>query len=172
MTARCCGIRDICAITGYSRGKVLAALSSTHQTCPERTHYQTLQVDEFWTFVGKKRNKAWLVYAWDQESGKMVAHVWGKRDLATVMQPKQRLKESGVTYGQIASANWSAFLKVFQGDVHQVGKQHTVGIEGNNCRLRQRIRRAVRRTCCFSKKMLYHLKVFAIGFFYINYGFI
>ena len=75
MTARCCGIRDICAITGYSRGKVLAALSSTHQTCPERTHYQTLQVDEFWTFVGKKRNKAWLVYAWDQESGKMVAHV-------------------------------------------------------------------------------------------------
>ena len=52
------------------------------------------------------------------------------------------------------------------------GKQHTVGIEGNNCRLRQRIRRAVRRTCCFSKKMLYHLKVFAIGFFYINYGFI
>ncbi|MFC2753084.1 MAG: IS1 family transposase, partial [Cardiobacterium sp.] len=35
----------------------------------------------------------------------------------------------------------------------------------------QRIRRAVRRTCCFSKKMLYHLKAFAIGFFYINYGF-
>ena len=52
------------------------------------------------------------------------------------------------------------------------GKQHTVGIEGNNCRLRQRIRRAVCRTYCFSKKMLYHLRAFAIGFFYINYGFI
>ena len=58
MSARCCGIRDICNITGYSRGKVQAALKrSTHQTSPQRTHYQTLQVDEFWTFVGKKRNK-------------------------------------------------------------------------------------------------------------------
>ncbi|MBE0443588.1 IS1 family transposase, partial [Psychrobacter sp. FME13] len=33
----------------------------------------------------------------------------------------------------------------------QIGKQHTVGIEGNNCRLRHRLRRAVRKTCCFSK---------------------
>ena len=72
--------------------------------------------------LARNTTKVWLVYAWDQESGKMVAHVWGKRDLATVMQPKQRLKESGVTYGQIASDNWSAFLKVFQGDVHQVGE--------------------------------------------------
>jgi len=173
MTARCCGIRDICSITGYSRGKIQAALKrSPHQTSPQRTHYQTLQVDEFWTFVGKKRNKVWLIYACNQVGGEMVAHVWGKRDLATVMQLKQRLKALGVTCDRIASANWAAFLKAFQDDEHQVGKQYTVDIERNNCRLRQRIRRAVRKTCCFSKKMLYHLKAFAIGFFYINYGFI
>jgi len=87
-----------------------------------------------------------------------------------VMQLKQRLKALGVTYDRIATDNWAAFLKAFQDDEHQVGKQYTVGIEGNNCRLRQRIRRAVRKTCCFSKKMLYHVKAFAIGFFYINYG--
>ena len=173
MTARCCGIRDICSITGYSRGKVQAALKrSTHQISPERTYYQTLQVDEFWTFVGQKRNKVWLIYAYDQASGEIVAHVWGKRDLATVMQLKQRLKALGVTYDRIASDNWVAFLKAFQDDEHQVGKRYTVGIEGNNCRLRQRIRRAVRKTCCFSKKMFYHIKAFAIGFFYINYGFV
>ena len=173
MTARCCGIRDICSITGYSRGKVQAALKrSTHQINPQRTHYQTLQVDEFWTFVGKKRNKVWLIYAYDQAGGEIVAYEWGKRDLATVIQLKQRLKALGVTCDRIASANWAAFLKAFQDDEHQVGKQYTVDIEGNNCRLRQRIRRAVRKTCCFSKKMLYHLKAFAIGFFYISYGFI
>ena len=208
MTARCCGIRDICSITGYSRGKVQAALKrSTHQINPQRTHYshppkvsdkarcrrqyavvrrdnatqyeafggwlyQTLQVDEFWTFVGKKRNKVWLIYAYDQAGGEIVAYEWGKRDLATVMQLKQRLKALGVTYDRIASDNWAAFLKAFQDDGHQVGKRHTVGIEGNNCRLRQRIRRAVRKTCCFSKKMFYHVKAFAIGFFYINYGFV
>lgn len=164
------GIRDICNITGYSRGKVQAALKrSTHQTSPQRTHYQTLQVDEFWTFVGKKRNKVWLIYAYDQAGGEIIAHVWGKRDLATVMQLKQRLKALGVTYDRIPSDNGSAFLKAFQDDEHQEGKIYTAGIEGNNCRLRHRIRRAVRKTCCFSKKMLYHLKAFAIGFFYINY---
>ena len=155
----------------YSRGKVQAALKrSTHQISPQRTHYQTLQVDEFWAFVGKKRNKVWLIYAYDQAGGEIVAHVWGKRDLATVMQLKQRLKALGVTYDRIATDNWAAFLKAFQDDEHQVGKRYTVGIEGNNCRLRQRMRRAVRKTCCFSKKMFYHVKAFAIGFFYINYG--
>ena len=82
------------------------------------------------------------------------------------------IKALGVTYDRIATDNWAAFLKAFQDDGHQVGKRHTVGIEGNNCRLRQRIRRAVRKTCCFSKKMFYHVKAFAIGFFYINYGFV
>ncbi|MDR1301476.1 MAG: IS1 family transposase, partial [Treponema sp.] len=41
-----------------------------------------------------------------------------------------------------------------------------------NCRMRHRIRRAFRRTCCFSKKVLNHLKAFEMAFFYINYGFV
>lgn len=38
--------------------------------------------------------------------------------------------------------------------------------------LRHRIKRAVRRTCCFSKKVLNHVKAFNLGFFYINHGFV
>jgi IS1 family transposase len=52
------------------------------------------------------------------------------------------------------------------------GKEHTVGIEGNNCRLRHRIRRTFCRTCCFSKKLFNHRKAFDMAFFYINYGFV
>lgn len=33
----------------------------------------------------------------------------------------------------------------------QFGKKHTVGTEGNNCLLRHRLKREVRKTCCFSK---------------------
>ena len=47
-----------------------------------------------------------------------------------------------------------------------------MGIEGNNRRLRHRIRRIVRKTCCFSKKLLYHFKAFNPAFHYINYGFV
>ena len=43
MTARRCGIRDICAITGYSRDKVQAALKrSPHQIIPKQKHYDIL----------------------------------------------------------------------------------------------------------------------------------
>ncbi|MFJ1390825.1 IS1 family transposase, partial [Capnocytophaga canimorsus] len=45
-------------------------------------------------------------------------------------------------------------------------------IEGNNTLLRHRIRRAVRKTCCFSKKFENHIKAFEIVFFYINFGWI
>ena len=30
----------------------------------------------------------------------------------------------------------------------------------------------MRKTCCFSKKFLYHFKTFDLAFHYINYGFI
>jgi hypothetical protein len=63
-------------------------------------------------------------------------------------------------------------LAPFGGDPHEVGKKHTVGIEGNNCRLRHRIRGVFRRTCCFSKKLYNHWKAFAMAFFYINHGFV
>ncbi|HCI31456.1 MAG TPA: IS1 family transposase, partial [Psychrobacter sp.] len=38
--------------------------------------------------------------------------------------------------------------------------------------LRHRLKRAVRRTCCFSKKLDNHLKVFDLVFFYINDGYV
>jgi IS1 family transposase len=37
-------------------------------------------VDEFWTYVGNKGKKYWLIYAYERQSGEMVAYVWGKRD--------------------------------------------------------------------------------------------
>jgi len=55
---------------------------------------------------------------------------------------------------------------------HILGKVNTVGIEGNNCRLRHRIRRAFRKTCCFSKILRNHLKAFNLAFFYINFGYV
>jgi hypothetical protein len=55
---------------------------------------------------------------------------------------------------------------------HLAGKEYTGGIEGNNCRLRHRIRRVFRRTCCLSRKMYNHLKAFDTAFFYINDGFV
>ncbi|MDK4706850.1 IS1 family transposase [Kingella negevensis] len=160
------------AITGYSKDKVQAALKRHEfEPLPKQKHYSTLEIDEFWTFVGNKSNKVWLVYAYHRESGEIVAYVLGKRDLATARALKRRLKELRVTYDRIATDDWAAFLNVFSNEEwHLVGKQHTVGIEGNNCRLRHKVRRAFRKTCCFSKSMFYHKKVFDLALFDIHFG--
>ncbi|MDR1054560.1 MAG: hypothetical protein LBL90_01760 [Prevotellaceae bacterium] len=47
-----------------------------------------------------------------------------------------------------------------QGRKPLCGKKYTVGTEGNNCRLRYRIRRAFRKTCCLSKIICGRLNVF------------
>ena len=97
-------------------------------------------------------------------------YVWGKRDLKTAKKLRGRLKRLKITYDCIGTDNWDSFLTAFEEDQQLTGKEHTVGIEGNNCRLRHRVRGAFRKTCCFSKKLKNHWKAFSMAFFYINYG--
>ena len=122
--------------------------------------------------MGNKGNKQWLIYAYHRETGEIVAYVWGRRDLATVKKLKARLKELRVKYARIASDNWDSFVTAFKEYKQLVGKFFTVGIEGNNCRIRHRVRRGFRRSCNFSKKLENHFKAFDLTFFYINHGFV
>ena len=167
------GVRDIAEVERISIGKVLRTLSeSIYQIRPKQSHYECLEVDELWTFVGNKQNKQWLIYAYYRESGEILAYVWGKRDLATVQRLKARLKKLGVQYARIASDHWDSFITAFQCCKQVIGKFFTVGIEGNNCRTRHRIRRGFRRSCNFSKKLENHFKAFDLTFFYLNNGFV
>ena len=167
MLVRGLGIRDICEIEGISAKKLV---NSNKIITPKYHYYPALEVDEFWTYIGNKQEKHWLIYAYDRETKEIVAYVWGKRDVKTAMKLRQKLLELGVEFGSVCTDNWDSFAVAFRNDNHIAGKQHTVGIEGNNCLLRHRIRRAFRKTCCFSKKLINHLKAFELAFFYINYG--
>ena len=54
------GIKDIACVEKISKGKVLATLKKCHyQITPKQRQYDCLEVDELWTFVGKKTNKQW-----------------------------------------------------------------------------------------------------------------
>ena len=173
MTVRGCGIRDISIIASVSIGKVLSTIgSSIYKTAPKQRYYERLEVDEFWTYVYRKKRKVWLIYAYDRATNEIVAYVWVKRDLRTAKKPRARLKQLKVSYGSISMDNWDSFVTAFKPDHKRVGKPHTVGIEGNNCRLKHRLRRAVRKTCCFSKKLDNRFKVFDLAFFYVNYGYV
>lgn len=173
MLVRNIGIRDIAEIENVSIHTVLLVLTkSNKKIIPKQNYYDVLEVDEFWTYVGNKDTKVWLLYAYHRETGEVVAWVFGKRNYKTAKALRDKITKLGVTFGTIATDNWDSFIKAFKSDNHIVGKKYTVGIEGNNCRLRHRIRRAVRKTCCFSKKMFNHIKAFCLAFFYINYGYV
>ena len=169
MLVRGIGIRDIAVINGISINKVLSVLvKSTHTIKPKLSYYDYLEVDGFWIYVGNKKNKVWLIYAYHRDTGEIVGFAWGKRNLKTARKLRRKLLKSNISYGTICTDNWDSFITAFKENTHLVGKLYTVGIEGNNSRLRHRIRRAFRKTCCFSKKLYNHLKAFNLAFFYIN----
>ncbi len=173
MFVRGVGVRDIAEIEGVSTRKVLSVLACSNRTItPKQSHYDQLEVDEFWTYVGNKKNKVWLIYAYHRTTGEIVAYVWGKRNYKTANKLRDKLLAMGISYDSVCTDNWESFIAVFRHDNHLLGKVHTVGIEGNNCRLRHRIRRAFRKTCCFSKTMINHLRAFDLAFFYINNGYV
>lgn len=70
------GIRDIAEVEQISCGKVLATLEKCdYKIIPKQNQYDRLEVDELWTFVGKKSNKQWLIYAYHRKTGEIVAYV-------------------------------------------------------------------------------------------------
>lgn len=172
MLVRGMGIRDVMAIEGVRIKKILSVLTNSQkEITPKQSHYDALEVDEFRP-VGKKKRKLWLVYAYHRETGEIVAWILGRRNFKTAEKLRQKITALGVSFDTIYTDDWNSFIKAFSNDTHVIGKEYTVGIEGNNCRLRHRIRRAFRRTCCFSKKLLNHIKAFRLAFFYINFGYV
>ena len=126
----------------------------------KKQNYDKLEVDEFWAYVGKKKNKNWLIYAYHRETGEIVGYVLRKRNSKTTKGLRTKLNDLNVTFDTIYTDDWDNFKIAFYGDNHIIGKEHTKGIEGNNCRLRHRISRAFIKTCCFSKKLFNHFKAF------------
>jgi IS1 family transposase len=102
MLVRGIGIGDISVVLNISITKVLKVLKTSKYTIkPKKTHYDCLEIDEFWTYVGKKANKLWLIAdfqsdAYHRETGEIVAAnlrfgVWGKRDLKTAQKLRRRM---------------------------------------------------------------------------------
>jgi hypothetical protein len=76
MLVRGIGIRDISAVLQISITKVLKVLKSTkYQIKPKQTCCDCLETDEFWTYVGKKKNKVRIIYAYHRGSGEIAAYV-------------------------------------------------------------------------------------------------
>jgi insertion element IS1 protein InsB len=125
------------------------------------------EVDEMWSFVGKKHEQRWLWHAIDHWSGRVLAYVFGRRTDEVFLQLKALLEPFGITHYH--TDYWGAYTRHLDADEHTPGKRNTQKIERRHLTLRTRIKRLTRKTICFSKSIQMHDIV--IGLFVNRYEF-
>ena len=57
---------------------------------------EAAEVDEMWSFVGKKKAPRWLWHALDHRTGKVLAYVFGRREDEAVLKLKALLGPFGI----------------------------------------------------------------------------
>ena len=85
------------------------------------------EIDEMWSFVGKKRQQRWLWHAIDHHTGKVLAYVFGRRKDTVFLQLKALLAPFGIS--RFDTDDWGAYRHHIDTDEHTVGKQNTQNIE-------------------------------------------
>ena len=130
-------------------------------------HVEEAEVDEMWSYVGKKHEPRWLWHAIDHQTGKVLAYVFGRRQDQVFLQLKELLEPFGST--RYDTDYWGAYTRHLDPAEHNPGKRHTQQIERKHLTLRTRIKRLTRKTICFSRSIQMHDIV--IGLFVNRYEF-
>jgi insertion element IS1 protein InsB len=184
MSLNASGVRDTARSLQISTNTVLhelrkkAAVLETVNTGLLRTLHSTettvnierageAEMDEMWSFVGKKGHQRWLWHAIDHHTGAVLAYVFGRRKDEVFLRLKALLEPFGLT--RYFTDHWGAYTRHLESDVHSPGKRNTQNIERTHLTLRTRIKRLVRKTICFSKSTRMHDIV--IGLFVNRYAF-
>ena len=177
-------LRGICRVTGLSLTWLLQFIAALYERLPDDLCVATpspqrrvrllrleAEVDELWSFVGKKADKQWLWLAFDKESRQVLAFFVGDRSRRSARKLWPRLPVAYREQATFYSDDWEAYKGVIPPERHRVcGKESglTSGVERFNCTLRQRVSRLVRKALSFSKKLENHIG--AIKYFICHYN--
>jgi insertion element IS1 protein InsB len=145
----------------------LLALLNPDELAVEMRLVEEAEVDELWSYVGKKHEQRWLWHAIDHRSGQVLAYVFGRRKDEVFLKLKALLEPFGITC--YYTDYWGAYTRHLDADEHQAGKRNTQKIERKHLTLRTRIKRLVCKTICFSKSIQMHDIV--VGLFVNRYEF-
>jgi insertion element IS1 protein InsB len=125
------------------------------------------ELDEMWSFVGRKKQPRWLWEALDHQTGRIVAYVFGRREDQALLRLKALLAPFGI--GRFYTDGWGAYQRHLDPHQHVVGKRSTQQLERKHLTFRTRIKRLVRKTICFSRSLEMHEIV--IGLFINRFEF-
>jgi insertion element IS1 protein InsB len=157
MTMNGSGIRDISRVLSISTNTVLkllrqAAAKVAEPAVPKRI--ASLELDEFWSFVEKKKQQRWTWLAFDRQRKRVTAYQNGRRTdhhCAALLK-----KLAGARIQRFHTDKWESYLKLLPEKKHTIGKEGTRNIERHNLNFRTHVKRLQRRTICFSKSVEMH----------------
>ncbi len=157
MTMNGSGIRDISRVLRISTNTVLklirqAAEQAHEPVAPKRI--ADLELDEFWSFVGKKKRQRWTWYAFDRQRKQVTAFANGRRTDHNCAVLLKKLVDSRVQ--RLHTDKWASYRKLLPAKKHAIGKEGTRNIERHNLNFRTHVKRLQRRTICFSKSVEMH----------------
>jgi insertion element IS1 protein InsB len=167
LTLNSAGVRDISRILQINKNTVVSELKKTTNVNPyvldkiekeqlkrlEIEIFYTAELDEFWSFVGNKKNQRWTWYAMDKASGIILACHNGGRSDADFLRLQSYLARIPIDF--YFSDNWGSYSKYLPADKHYIGKERTWKIERKNLNFRTHIKRLNRKTICYSKNDKY-----------------
>jgi insertion element IS1 protein InsB len=147
------GIRGISRVLKIGTNTVLERIKRIADTIsqpPIPRNQPNVEVDELWTYIGRKANEHWVAYALDKER-KVIDFVVGKRTVSTLRHLIDRLLSSGVK--QIRTDRLTHYQKLIPKDRHRRSTYGINHIERKNLTLRTHLKRLSRRTICFTRKL-------------------
>ena len=166
-------LRGVQRVTGISRPTLTKWLkektkeqADLKESLEQAKVEDVLELDELWSFVGKKRQKRWVWIAQCRRTRQVI----GDRSARTCARLYNKIAQQYKRCRSF-SDSWEAYAKVFSEKKHQqLGKEkrETNHVERFNNTLRQRLGRYVRKTLSFSKKDTWHHLV--TKFFMFNYN--
>jgi insertion element IS1 protein InsB len=146
------GIRGIARILEIGTSTVMRHIikRANEITKPDvLTDQPSFELDELWTYIGRKENEHWVAYALDRKKN-VVDFVVGKRTTATLRQLIDRLLSSGVK--KIRTDRLMHYRRLIPNERHHCSTYGINHIERKNLTLRTHLKRLSRRTICFSRK--------------------
>jgi insertion element IS1 protein InsB len=130
--------------------KILQAAAAIAKP-PVPLHRPYFEMDEVRTYIKRKENQYWIVYAICPETKTVIDFTVGKRNKRTLRMVVNTLLLSGVQ--TIKTDKLNIYQTLIPPERHTCTAYCTNHIERNNLNLRTHLKRLSRRTICFSKSI-------------------
>jgi insertion element IS1 protein InsB len=148
------GIRSMSRILGYSKRTIIRRILylASKVVKPIYLEYnQVYEVDEMWTFVGKKHPShfSWITYAMNRKTNKIIDVAFGSRSKKNLKQVIDSVKAQNPQ--KIVTDKLNSYPNLVKPNNHDTSRYSNNHIERGNLTLRTHLKRLFRKTICFSR---------------------